>query len=475
MLRIVVRVAGIILTASLILLCGSGLWAEENPVAPSLDDEVAKPQAVCTPAATAPVSISASSFEFQGSTIYARGGMRILRGGQQFLADEAQYDLDTETGDLRNVYLTTCTCKRPDYHITAGSLMIRPNDKLVARNVSVYLGRTKLLTLPRMMLRLRGQSSTSSIFPRVGNDSKDGITLRHALRVIDTNQARSTLDLKLTQKHSIQASLNARYGIGGRLVDFPGRYITYGTRRARELSVPQPLADDYDPQLLRPTNAARVQPFGLFTMRQRAYDANDPGLVVYRQPELGVSYLGSQLSFTKEKLDPRLELYPQITATWGMYKETPGQETSLSRTQIVMQGAVNAFWLGPRTTIQPLGIVSYADYPDGRSFRTSGWGIDAAHLARNDAYFSARYINRNSSGKTPFQFDNIDIKRELDVTAQTYLHRHVFGVALNYDVSDMSLFDWEVLYGQRTDCLGMYIRWNNRFRHLSFDIGLINL
>lgn len=468
-------VAAIILIAAVMLMCGSSLWAEENPLAPSLDVDVAKPQAVCTPTAPAPVCVSASSFELQGSKIFAKGGMRIQKGTQRFLADEAEYDLDAETGTARNVFFTTCTCERPDYHITAGSLMIRPNDKLVARNVSVYLGRTKLLTLPRMMLRMGGRSSTSSIFPRVGNDSRDGITLRQALRLIDTNQARSTLDLKLTQKHSLQASVNARYGVGGRLVDFPGRYVTYGTRRSRELNVPQPIADDCDPQLLRPTNAARLQPFGLFTMRQRTYDANDPGLVVYRQPELGVSYLGSQLSFTRHKLDPRLELYPQITASWGLYKETPGQNTSLSRTQVVMQGAVNTLWLGPRTTIQPLGIASYADYPEGQSFRTWGWGIDAAHLARNDAYYSARYISRTSSGKTPFQFDNVDIKRELDITAQTYLHRHVFGLALNYDVSDMSLYDWEALYGQRTDCLGMYIRWNNRFRHLSFDIGLINL
>ncbi len=474
MLKIEVRVVGMILIA-FVLMCGSGLWAQENPLAPSLDEEVAKPTAVCTQVAPTPVCLSASSFELQGSKLFARGGMRLQKGAQRFLASEAEYDMDAETGTARKVYLTTCSCERPDYHITAGSLFIRPNDKLIARNVSVYLGRTKLLTLPRMALRLGGRSSTSSIFPRVGNDSRDGITLRQALRVIDTNQARSTLDLKFTQKHSIQSSLNARYGVGGRLVDFPGRYITYGTRRSRELNVPQPIANDCDPQLLRPTDAAHLQPFGLFTMRQRTYDANDPGLVVYRQPELGVSYLGSQLSFTKQKLDPRLELYPQVIASWGLYKETPGQDTSLSRTQVVMQGAVNTLWLGPRTTIQPIGIVSYADYPEGQSFRTWGWGIDAAHLSRNDAYFSARYISRTSSGSTPFQFDNIDIKRELDVTAQTYLHRHVFGLALNYNVSDMTLYDWEVLYGQRTDCLGMYIRWNNRFRHLSFDIGLINL
>lgn len=326
-----------------------------------------------------------------------------------------------------------------------------------------------------MKFRVGGRSSTASVFPRPGYDSRDGVTLAQALRITDTTHSRTTMDLRFTTKHSIEGELNSVYGAGGRLTNFPGRFLTYGSMRSRALNVPQPSTIACDPQLLRPTNAARLQPFGRFTLRQRTYDANNLGLVVFRQPEVGASYLGSQLSLTKRKLDPRIEIYPQIVASWGRYKEIPGQSTFLSRSQVAMMASINTVWLGPRTTIQPLGIATYANYSDGQFFRTWGFGLDVAHLANNGAYYSARYISRTSSGSTPFQFDNIDINQEVDLAVQTYVGKHVFGLAMNYNATNGTLFDWEVMYGQRSDCLGSYIRWDNRFQRLSLDVGLINL
>lgn len=471
-LRFVFCLAGVLFV---IIGATSALFAQDNPIAPTREQDVIKPQAECNAGGPVPVSISASAFELTDSKVFGRGKLSIIKGNQRLYASEAEYDLETEIGTARDVYFTTCTCQKPDYHITADSVKILPNNKLVARDVSVYLGRTRLLKMPKMLFRMGGRSSLANIFPRIGNNTQDGLTLRQSFRLIDTDHSRTTLNLKLTEKNSFQAGLDTKYGIAGKLIDMPGRYLTYGSMRSRTLEAPQPIAENCDPQLLRPKNAARLLPYGKFTIRQRTYDANDPGLVVYRQPEIGVSYVGTQLSLTKEKLDPRLELYPQITANWGIYKESPGQESSLARGQIVMQGGLNAVWLGPKTTIQPVGIISYADYAGGDTFRTYGFGIDAAHLSDNGAFYSARYISRTSSGETPFQFDDIDIRQELDVGIRTYLKKHVFGFALNYDMSGGYLFDWQVLYGQRTDCLEMYVRWDNRFKHLSFDIGLINL
>jgi hypothetical protein len=468
---------GWIIAASLLVVVSTllPLWAQDNPVAPVTDTDVVKPEVECTVVTPTPVSVSAPFYELLGPKIYAQGGLHIVKGKQRFFASEAEYNVNTEMGIARNVSFTTCDSVRPDYHITASSVTVFPDHRLNAKNVALYLGRTRVLVLPSMKFRIGGRSSTSAIFPRLGYDSRDGVTLAQSLRLTDTTHSRTTMSLRFTTKHSIEGELNSLYGAGGRLTSFPGRYLTYGSMRSRALDVPQAQTIACDPQLLRPTNAARLQPFGTFTLRQRTYDANNLGLVVFRQPEVGASYLGSQLSLTKRRLDPRIELYPQVVASWGRYKEIPGEPSYLSRSQIAMQASVNTVWLGPRTTIQPLGIATSATYSDGQFFRTWGFGLDVAHLASNGAYYSARYISRTSSGSTPFQFDNIDINQEVDLAVQTYIGKQVIGVAMNYNATSGSLFDWEVMYGRRSDCLGTYIRWDNRFQRFSFDVALINL
>jgi hypothetical protein len=453
----------------------SELRADDNPVAPVQDSNVVKPQPECTTFAPVPVAVSSPFYEMMGPILRTGGGVVLQKGNERFRASQVEYNTDTEIGVAHNVFFTTCTAERPDWHITASRVVLLPSHKLQARSVALYVGRTRVLVLPSMKLTVGGRSATSAVFPRPGYDHRDGVTLAQTLRVTDTTHSRTTLDLKFTTLHSIEAVLSSTYGCAGRLTAFPGRHLTYGSMRSRALNVPQPIVGNCDPQLLRPTGAAHLQPFGTITLRQRTYDARNLGLVVFRQPELGLAYVGGQLSTTKRRLDPRIELYPQITASWGRFKEIPGASDFETRSQLAVQGAINAVWLGTNTTVQPVGIATYATYSNGQVFRTVGFGLDAAHLARDGSYYSARYISRTSSGSTPFLFDNIDIAKEADLAAQRYFGKGVAGIALCYDADNGSLFDWEVMLGHRTDCLGTYVRWDNRFQRFGFDVALINL
>lgn len=449
--------------------------AQDNPVAPVMDSDVIKPQPVCATATPQQVRVLVPAYEMLGPTIRSLGSIAVQKGNERITASKFEYNTDTEIGIARDITFTTCNALKPDWHLTAEEATLLPNHKLYARKVSLYAGRTRVLALPSMKLRVGGRSATAAIFPRIGYDSRDGVSLAQTLRLTDTTHSRTTLDLKFTTQHSIEGNLGSVYGAGGRLTTFPGRYLTYGSMRSRALNIPQQVALDCDPEALRPTNAARLQPFGRITLRQRTYDAQNLGLVVFRQPELGATYIGGQLSLTKHKLDPRIELYPQVTASWGRFKEIPGLPNYLWRDMITMQGSVNTVWLGPFTSIQPLGIATYANYQDGDTFQTWGYGLDVAHMTPSGSYYSARYISRTSSGSTPFLFDDIDISKEIDLAIQTSMGRNVVGLALNYDAEHGSLFDWEVLYGQRLDCLGTYVRWDNRFKRFSFDMVLINL
>jgi len=467
--------AAAICAVLLVVSLAQALLAYDNPVAPVQDSNVVKPQPSCEVVAPAPLCVSAPFYEMVGPVIRTGGGVTFLKGNEHLSASAVQYNTESSIGVARDVFFTTCTATNPDWHLTASRVILLPSQKLQARNIALYVGRTRVLVLPSMKFRVSGPSATSAIFPRPGYDRRDGVTLAQTLRVTDTTHSRTTLDLKFTTLHSIESILSSTYGVGGRLTVFPGRYLTYGSMRSRALNAPQPQIGNCDPQLLRPVGAARLQPFGTITLRQRAYDARNLGLVVFRQPELGLSYIGDQLSLTKKKLDPRIELYPQITASWGRFKEIPGQSEYEARGQIAVQGSFIPFWMGPRTTIQPVGIATYATYGDGQAFRTLGFGIDMAHLDSDGSFYSARYISRTSNGSTPFLFDNIDIAKEADLAIQKFVGKAVFGIALCYDADFGSLFDWEVMVGRRSDCLGTYLRWDNRFQRFGFDIALINL
>lgn len=470
------QLPALILGASLALLAVVGpVFAQDNPVAPVQDTDVIKPAAVCATTVPVPVSLSAPIYEMVGSILRARGGLAFVKGKERITATEVEYNTDTQIGYAKNVFFTTCSAERPDWHITAREVTLLPSHRMHAKGVSLFVGRTRVLVLPSMHMTVGGRSATASIFPRLGYDSRDGVSLAQTLRLTDTSHSRTVLDLRFTTLHSIEGDLASTYGVGGRLVNFPGRFLTYGSMRSRALNVPQTSEIDCDPESLRPTNAARLRPFGRFTLRERTFDAQKLGLVVYRQPELGAAYIGGQLSANKGRLDPRIELYPQITASWGRFNEVPGTTGYLGRGQIAAQGSFNTLWLGPRTTIQPVGIATYASYSNGDAFSTWGFGIDVAHLSNNGSYYSARYISRTSAGTTPFLFDNIDINKEADLAVQTYVGKNVVGLAMNYDAQRGSLFDWEIMLGQRKDCLGTYVRWDNRFQRFSFDIVLINL
>jgi len=452
--------------------------AQETPAVPQRETDVIKPQPVCPIPVQLPIVIQAPAYQWIGPILSADGGIFFQQGNKRIQANSIEYNTLTGIGTANRVYFTTCSATRPDYHITASSVTLLPNNRLHARNVALYLGTHKVLILPSIKMRVGGRAPTTSIFPRLGYDKRDGATLTQTLRLVDQLRARTTANIRFTTQHSLEGDINGIYGADGNLSNFPGQFITYGSMRSQTLNFQQPPVGNCDPQLLRPRDIAHLRPFAQLTLRQRTYDAKDLGLVVYRQPEIGATYIGNQLSLTKQRLDPRIELYPEATLTWGRFKEIPGHPDFITRSMISAKGAVNTWWLGPTTTIQPIGIGTYAAYGNGDVFRTWGYGLDISHLTRNSSFYSVRYISRTSSGHTPFEFDDIDIHKEIDGVFQQYFSkydRNVVGLSVTYNADVGNVFDWEVMYGRRSDCIGTWIIWDNRFQRFSFDVTLINL
>ena len=129
------------------------LRAQDSPVVPVRDSDVLKPQPICSVAAPVPVSVSADFYEMLGPIVRTGGRALFQKGNERITADSVEYNTDTEAGVARDVFFTTCSNARTDWHVTASRATLLPNRKLHFRNVAVYIGGWKVLALPSMKAR----------------------------------------------------------------------------------------------------------------------------------------------------------------------------------------------------------------------------------------------------------------------------------------------------------------------------------
>lgn len=435
-----------------------------------------RPQIECPPLQQPlPAVIEAPSIQGTGDFVRAAGGIKFFRGNIRIAADKATYDTSTATGKMENVTFTTCTGIRPDYRIVAKEVTLLA-DRVRARNVSLYIGRLKVLALPALRFRVGGRGGSANIFPHPGYDRFDGLTLSQEFKFVDNDRADAAADLRLTTRGGIQGEIRGIYGIDGKRIDLPGRSLNYESLRSNALQMPHEIAEPLcSPEELRKADPARLYARGVFSLRQRTYDIVNEGLIVYRQPEFALRYLAKGINLTKTKLDPRLEIYPELNTSWGRFREEPGVDSFTQRTNMSALVALNVLPLGQFTAVQPVIFHNWASYETGDYYQSTAWAIDASHLTKNGGFLSARYIKRNESGVTPFQFDNIDVRREYQAGLQVRFGKHVVGLVTSYDADKKEIYEWEALYGYRTDCLANWVQYNSRIQHISFHFALINL
>src|SRR2546428_214110 len=148
--------------------------------------------------------------DLQTSLVSAEGHVRLDAAGQSVIADMLTYNLETRTGTLFNAqteyrsplvlgavtlkaeklasdvkqfvtirkgFATTCEEPDPVVFVTAAELSIFPDDKIVGRQVSVWVAGHRLFTVPFFMIFLRERRDTR-IAPTVGYSDAEGWFIR---------------------------------------------------------------------------------------------------------------------------------------------------------------------------------------------------------------------------------------------------------------------------------------------------------
>jgi hypothetical protein len=104
-----------------------------------------------------------------------------------------------------------------------------------------------------------------------------------------------------------------------------------------------------------------------------------------------------------------------------------------------------------------------------------GGAFDASHLFPGGSFASLRLIGHLTSGSTPFEFDNVDIKQELQGAGRYVLGRNSYSGVLRYDLERNALRDWEFTFAHRLHCLEPSITWRNRYSQISLNIKVLGL
>ena len=118
-----------------------------------------------------------------------------------------------ETVEINEGSFTTCELEEPHYHIVAKEMIIYPKDKIIARNISWYEGKIKIVTLPYFLIFL-DRKTQQPILPKIGQNSKDGWFIKAYFNYYVDEKSYGTLYIDWLEKKGIGTGVEHTLEIG---------------------------------------------------------------------------------------------------------------------------------------------------------------------------------------------------------------------------------------------------------------------
>jgi hypothetical protein len=119
-----------------------------------------------------------------------------------------------ETVELTEGSFTTCELEEPHYHIIAKEMIIYPKDKIIARNISWYEGKTKIITLPYFLIFL-DRKTQLPILPKIGQNSTEGWFIKTNFNYYIDEKSYGTLYVDWMENKGLGIGLKQTWEIGG--------------------------------------------------------------------------------------------------------------------------------------------------------------------------------------------------------------------------------------------------------------------
>ena len=119
-----------------------------------------------------------------------------------------------DTVEIAEGSFTTCELEEPHYRIVAKEMIIYPKDKIIARNISWYEGKIKIITLPYFLIFL-DRKTQQPILPKIGQNSADGWFIKTNFNYYIDEKSYGTLYIDWLEKKGIGTGVEHTLEIGG--------------------------------------------------------------------------------------------------------------------------------------------------------------------------------------------------------------------------------------------------------------------
>lgn len=129
-----------------------------------------------------------------------------------------------ETVEIAEGSFTTCELEEPHYRIVAKEMIIYPKDKIIARNISWYEGKIKIITLPYFLIFL-DRKTQQPILPKIGQNSADGWFIKTYFNYYVNEKSYGTLYIDWLEKKGIGTGVEHTLEIGD--ANYPGETSFY--------------------------------------------------------------------------------------------------------------------------------------------------------------------------------------------------------------------------------------------------------
>ena len=359
--------------------------------------------------------------------------------GKELKAEPGRYT-------ILNSRFTTCDKEDPHYCLSARELEIEPGKSFVARDISMRLLGSRILTIPKYTADLGPGAQRGMKLPTIGISGEYGAYTAYEFDISDKPRTIGGLDIRLSTRQAFE---------GGIL---------------------------YDQLAGRPV-------FARLTHRQPFYGGGRPGLLLSRLPELGIRFcsgraaqsyalLRSPLDLSGATISPLQPVRPErklnVIAEIGVgrFTEEPDRVSS-DRADLRAVAWLEPVALDSRTVFSPGVSARFSHYGTGDAYDAFALRLAVARRMGANSFVSLSYITNSVHGGTPFQFDKVELREEIAGKLRVPLGDLTLELGGRYDIRNPGLFDTEISVAQKFHCLEPKITWRSRFKEFSFGIGLV--
>jgi len=315
--------------------------------------------------------------------------------------------------------VTTCDRPKPHYALICDEFIVIPGRQLIMKGVSARLYGIKFPKVPKITHSLGDVGPRRSWFPMPGYSDRDGFYVSYNRALGDVGKHFKTeAQVRLTNFRGIRGTVRADYLGGGW-----GSYL----KVMREETV--------------------------------RYDVKRK-LFLSALPEWGVTASGEVPWWS--------ELSYEGAVRTGEYKERPWN-TKAVRHQLEVG-------VGYRDGDRARGVGRWGGLGVQESFYGTGdqYGDIALDLGAGMSFSrrlsgSLTYYHHVEHGATPFEFDDVDLPRELRGKLDAWVTDNwAVGCLARYDLRQSSVRDYTLSLTRRAHCLS----WTVQYRNVGSEIGL---